>query len=135
MADYGTKTLNEYDTFNPIRNLWRNVLVVAISDAIKIKSRVLQFSSFYKNKKFYEIDYVTLPNRDFDSVCNMCDLDGNLVRKKINKLMKEMEKKNGSDMPEMVEPQALLGYASLPSQRAEIQSAVSQQHSKRNDPW
>ena len=85
MADYGTKTLNEYDTFNPIRNLWRNVLVVAISDAIKIKSRVLQFSSFYKNKKFYEIDYVTLPNRDFDSVCNMCDLDGNLVRKKINR--------------------------------------------------
>jgi len=101
MADYGTKTLREYDTFDPIRNLWRNVLVVAISDAIKIKSRVLQFSSFYKNKKFYEIDYVTLPNRDFDSVCSMCDLDGNLVRKKVNKLMKEMEKKNGSDMPEM----------------------------------
>ena len=95
MADYGTKTLNEYDTFDPVRNLWRNVLVVAISDAIKIKSRVLQFSEFYKNKRFYELDYVTLPNRDFDAVCNMSNLDGNLVRKKINKLMKEMEEKNG----------------------------------------
>jgi hypothetical protein len=31
----------------------------------------------------------------------MSNLDGNLVRKKINKLMKEMEEKNGSDMPEM----------------------------------
>ena len=101
MADYGTKTLNEYDTFDPVRNLWRNVLVVAISDAIKIKSRVLQFSEFYKKKTFYELDYVTLPNRDFDAVCNMSNLDGNLVRKKVNKLMKEMEKKNGSDMPEM----------------------------------
>jgi hypothetical protein len=101
MADYGTKTLNEYDTFDPVRNLWRNVLVVAISDAIKIKSRVIKFSEFYKNKTFYELDYVTLPNRDFDAVCNMSNLDGNLVRKKVNKLMKEMEKKNGSDMPEM----------------------------------
>jgi hypothetical protein len=101
MADYGTKTLREYDTFDPVKNLWRNVLVVAISDAIKIKSRVLQFSEFYKNKRFYELDYVTLPNRDFDTVCNMSNLDGNLVRKKINKLMKEMEEKNGSNMPEM----------------------------------
>jgi len=103
MADYGTKTLREYDTFDPVRNLWRNVLVVAISDAIKIKSRVLQFSEFYKNKnkRFYELDYVTLPNRDFDTVCNMSNLDGNLVRKKVNKLMKEMEESNGSNMPEM----------------------------------
>ena len=103
MADYGTKTLREYDTFDPVRNLWRNVLIVAISDAIKIKSRVLQFSEFYKNKnkRFYELDYVTLPNRDFDAVCNMSNLDGNLVRKKINKLMKEMEESNGSNMPEM----------------------------------
>lgn len=100
MASY-EKALNEYDTFDPIRNLWRNVLVVAISDAIKIKSRVLQFSEVYKNKRFYELDYVTLPNRDFDSVCSMSNLDGNLVRKKVNKLMKEMEEKNGSDMPEM----------------------------------
>ena len=33
--------------------------------------------------------------------CNMSNLDGNLVRKKINKLMKEMEESNGSSMPEM----------------------------------
>ena len=29
MASY-EKALNEYDTFNPVRNLWRNVLVNAI---------------------------------------------------------------------------------------------------------
>ena len=96
-----SKTVELYEKKDPVKNLWRNVLVVAISDAIKIKSRVLQFSEFYKNKRFYELDYVTLPNRDFDTVCNMSNLDGNLVRKKINKLMKEMEEKNGSNMPEM----------------------------------
>ena len=37
MANY-EKALNEFDTFNPVRNLWRNVLIVAISDAIKVKS-------------------------------------------------------------------------------------------------
>ena len=62
MADYGTRTLKEFDTFDPIRNLWRNVLIVAISDAIKIKTNIIKFSDFYKNKRFHELDYVTLPN-------------------------------------------------------------------------
>ena len=40
MASY-EKALNEFDTFNPVRNLWRNVLIVAISDAIKIKANII----------------------------------------------------------------------------------------------
>jgi len=35
MADLDQRTLNEYDTFNPVRNLWRNVLIVAIEDVVK----------------------------------------------------------------------------------------------------
>ena len=101
MADLGLKAVNLHDTFDPVRNLWRNVLVVAISDAIKIKSRTLKFSEFYNNKRFLELDYVTLPNRDFDAVCAMSDLDGNLVRKKINKVMKAMEESDGTNMPTM----------------------------------
>ena len=31
MASY-EKALNEFDTFNPVKNLWRNVLIVAISE-------------------------------------------------------------------------------------------------------
>jgi hypothetical protein len=101
-GNFGFKTLVEFDERNPIRNLWRNVLVAAISDAIKIKSRVLKFSEFYSGKKFYEVDYVTLPNRDFDAVCQLSELDGNLVRKKINKVMKEMEDNYGkNNMPKM----------------------------------
>jgi hypothetical protein len=102
MGNLVQKTLIEYDNFDPVRNLWRNVLVVAIEDAIKLKNRTIKFKEFYKDDMFYEIEYVTQPNRDFDSVCYMAQLDGNLVRKKINKVMKDMEDNYGKNhMPKM----------------------------------
>jgi|SRR5210317_1977840 len=97
MANYGTKALNEYDTFNPIRNLWRNVLIVAISDAIKIKSNIIKFSEFYGKRRFHELDYVTLPNSDFAKICEYAELDHNLVRKKIIKTLDNMEKNYDKD--------------------------------------
>ena len=101
-GNFGFKTLVEFDERDPIRNLWRNVLVVALEDAIKIKSKTLQFSEFYANKRFLELDYVQLPNRDFDGVCQLAQLDGNLVRKKVNKLFTEMENNYGkNNMPAM----------------------------------
>jgi len=101
-GNFGFKTLVEYDVRDPIRNLWRNVLVVALEDAIKIKNKTLKFSEFYSNKRFHELDYVSLPNRDFDKVCELAQLDGNLVRKKINQFLKGIEKnygKNKNNMP------------------------------------
>ena len=99
MADLGLKAINLEDPFNPLRNLWRNVLIVAIEDAIKIKKQVVKYSDFYAHRRFHELDYVSLPNRDFDHVCSMAELDGSLVRKKINKILNEME--NDDNMPEM----------------------------------
>jgi hypothetical protein len=102
MADYGTRTLKEFDTFNPVKNLWRNVLIVAISDAIKVKSNIIKFSDFYKNKRFQELDYVTLPNSDFAKICEYAELDHNMVRKKVIKTLESMEKNYDKDnMPEM----------------------------------
>lgn len=100
MADLGLKAINLEDPFNPLRNLWRNVLIVAIEDAIKIKKQTVKYREFYQNRRFHELDYVSLPNRDFDSVCSMAELDGSLVRKKVNALLERMES-NGKDMPEM----------------------------------
>ena len=101
MANY-EKALVEFDTFNPVKNLWRNVLIVAISDAIKVKSNIIKFSDFYKNKRFQELDYVTLPNVDFAKICEYAELDHNLVRKKIIKTLNDMEKNYDKDnMPEM----------------------------------
>ena len=90
MASY-EKALNEYDTFNPIRNLWRNVLISAISDAIKVKANIVKFKDFYEKRRFHELDYVTLPNSDFAKVCEYAELDHNLVRKKIIKTLEKME--------------------------------------------
>ena len=102
MGNLVQKTLIEYDEFNPVKNLWRNVLVVAIEDAIKLKNRTIEFKQFHKDKTYYEIEYVTKPNRDFDGVCYLANLDGNIVRKKINKMMKDMEDNYGKDsMPKM----------------------------------
>ena len=102
MGNLVQKTLIEHDTLDPVRNLWRNVLVTAIEDAIKLKNRTIEFKKFHKDKIYYEIEYVTKPNRDFDGVCYMAQLDGNIVRKKINKVMKEMENNYGkNNMPKM----------------------------------
>ena len=96
-GNFGFKTLVEYDTRDPIRNLWRNVLIVAIEDAIKVKSAFIKFSEFYNGEKSFELDYVTKDNRDFNKVCELAQLDGNIVRKKINKVMKEMEENYGKN--------------------------------------
>ena len=101
-GNFGFKTLIEYDTRDPIRNLWRNVLIVAIEDAIKVKTAFIKFSEFYNGKKSFELDYVTKDNRDFNKVCELAQLDGNIVRKKISKVMKEMEENHGKKtMPKM----------------------------------
>ena len=102
MADYGSRTLSEFDTFDPIRNLWRNVLIVAISDAIKVKSNIVKYKEFYEKRRFHELDYVTLPNSDFAKICEYAELDHNMVRKKIVKTLDDMEKNYDKDnMPEM----------------------------------
>ena len=100
MADLGLKAVNIHDPFNPLRNLWRNVLIVSIEDAIKIKKQIVKYKELYEKRRFHEIDYVSLPNRDFDSVCSMAELDGNLVRKKVNQVLERMEK-DDEDMPSM----------------------------------
>jgi hypothetical protein len=50
MENLVQRTLIEYDTFDPVKNLWRNVLVTAIEDAIKLKNRTIEFKKFYKGK-------------------------------------------------------------------------------------
>jgi hypothetical protein len=75
-------------------------LIVAIEDAIKIKRQTVKYSEFYEKRRFHELDYVSLPNRDFDHVCSMAELDGSLVRKKVNAILERMER-DGNNMPTM----------------------------------
>ena len=87
---------------DPIVTLWRTVLSVAIEDAIKMKTRMIQNEDFWKNKVCTEVLYVTEPNQDFATVCHYADFDHNLIRRKVKETFRKMEESNGKGyMPEV----------------------------------
>jgi len=100
----GLKTIDviESKRKDPNKSLWRNVLIVAIEDAIKATERKCMFREFYLNKRNLEIEYVTEPNQDFATVCHYADLDHSLVRSKVKKTLNKIEdnyaKKNMSEL-------------------------------------
>tara|TARA_R100000027_G_C2244496_1_gene92900 strand:+ start:484 stop:876 length:393 start_codon:yes stop_codon:yes gene_type:complete len=89
----GLKTIDviESKRKDPNKSLWRNVLIVAIEDAIKATERKCMFREFYANKRNLEIEYVTEPNQDFATVCHYADLDHSLVRSKVKKTLNRIE--------------------------------------------
>ena len=100
----GLKTIDviESKRKDPNKSLWRNVLIVAIEDAIKATERKCMFREFYLNKRNLEIEYVTEPNQDFATVCHYADLDHSLVRSKVKRTLNKIEdnyaKKNMSEL-------------------------------------
>jgi hypothetical protein len=87
---------------DPYKSLWRNVLIVAIEDAIKDTVRRCQFKDFYDGTRSLEVDYVTEPNQDFATVCHYADLDHSLVRSKVKKTLGRIEDKYAKkDMSEV----------------------------------
>jgi len=100
----GLKTIDviESKRKDPNKSLWRNVLIVAIEDAIKATERKCMFREFYANKRNLEIEYVTEPNQDFATVCHYADLDHSLVRSKVKRTLNKIEdnyaKKNMSEL-------------------------------------
>ena len=100
MGSLGLKALSEFDQFNPVRNLWRNVLIVSIEDAIKVANAIRRFPDFYGSRRFHELDYVMLPNSDFRAVCEYAELDHNMLRNKIISIIERIKDGEGH-MPEM----------------------------------
>ena len=82
MANYGTKAVDIYQSRikDPVKSLWRNVLVVAIEDAIKA---CVMKHRYKADVTFHDLLYITEPNQDFATICHYADLDHNLVRKKV----------------------------------------------------
>lgn len=100
MGNYlNQRRMVEYDSYDPIKNLWRNVLVVSIEDAIKMKARFIKFSAFYKDKRSEAIDYVSEPNQDFARVCEYAGLNHNMIRRNVKALFYKMENKEKFSLP------------------------------------
>ena len=104
MENLNLKTLNENEEFNPIRNLWRNVLITAIEDVIKATKVLVKANTFVvtdKYKHYYshaqktELEYFTIPNQDFYDVCQFAEIDHTQVRKNVIEKVKQIQLKEG----------------------------------------
>ena len=95
MANLNSKTLKEHEDFNPIRNLWRNVLIVAIEDVIKKTSVAAKFKNYYSHAQKTALEYFTIPNQDFYDVCQFAEINHTQVRKNVLKRVKQIQLKEG----------------------------------------
>ena len=98
MANFGQglKAVDIYSakTKDPVKCLWRNVLVVAIEDAIKA---CVMKHKYKANVTYHDLLYITESNQDFATICHYSDLDHNLVRKKVGLTFKKIEESYAKD--------------------------------------
>ena len=81
MENLKIKALNiAGDNKNPIQSLWRNVLIVALEDAIGkgFRSYGMSDRNYYNSAR----SYFTEPNADFKAVCMFAGFDHEYIRMK-----------------------------------------------------
>tara|TARA_Y100000401_G_scaffold116942_1_gene124070 strand:- start:307 stop:681 length:375 start_codon:yes stop_codon:yes gene_type:complete len=95
------KSLNYLgETKDPVRNLWRNVLIVALEDAAgkhwKNKNFGIAKGHYAESAQAYFLE----PNRDFMTVCEYAGFDHRYVRMKARKFFerKKNDEKNMSGL-------------------------------------
>ena len=92
------KAIEGYERKVPIRNLWRNVLIVALEDALGrgINGGDLLANKNYRSYLFQSkesaLDYFLYPNRDFVLVCQLAGFDHEYIRMKVKKRFNECQK-------------------------------------------
>ena len=99
MADYGTKTFNLYEKKDPVRDLWRNVLIVGIEDLLKKKKFQYEWG-----RKAYCLEEMWFHHDDFKLICEYAQLEHAIVKKKVFKAIekiKEKYEKRKIDLPTM----------------------------------
>jgi|TARA_R100001594_G_scaffold149565_1_gene207749 hypothetical protein len=84
------------DQFNfvgrdPIKALWRNVLLVALEDAIK--ERKWRNRSYGVNCSSQSAqEYFLYPSKDFQMVCTLAGFDHQYIRRKARRKFEDVEK-------------------------------------------
>ena len=93
-----SKTIELHEKRDPIRNLWRNVLIVAIEDLLKKKEIHIKF-----NNKKYSLEEMWFHHEDFNTICEMAQFEPKIIRKRIYEAIQKIERKyeNKRDMSEM----------------------------------
>ena len=77
---------------DPLRSLWRNVLIVALEDAVGRHWRNKNYG--YPTDRFRDsaVDYFLYPNQDFRLVCEMAGFDHLYIRMKAQQFFNERKK-------------------------------------------
>ena len=89
MANFqGLKTINLEETKDPYRNLWRNVLIVAIEDLMRKKETHFKF-----NIKKYSLEEMWFHHEDFEQICEWAQFEPKIIRKRIYEAISKMENK------------------------------------------
>ena len=97
MENLKLKSLNiAGETRDPVKSLWRNVLIVALEDAIGKGFRCYGMSdrNYYNSAR----SYFTEPNADFKAVCTFAGFDHEYIRMKATKFFsKALNERNNND--------------------------------------
>jgi hypothetical protein len=93
-----SKTVELHEKKDPVRNLWRNVLIIGIEDLLKNKEKqaIRAAKSFSKEEIWFYSD-------DFRLICEYADIEPDMVKKRtfeaIERIRKKYAKKDMSKMP------------------------------------
>jgi hypothetical protein len=93
-----SKTLEDYEKHDPVRNLWRNVLIIALEDLLKNKEKQAM-----RSVKLFSREEMWFSSKDFELVCEYAGLQPDIVKKRtfetVERIRKKYDKKNMSEMP------------------------------------
>jgi len=89
------------ERLDPERSLWRNVLIVALEDAVGRHWRNKSFGIAKGNYAESAQAYFLEPNRDFALVCQYAGFDHEYVRMKARKFIKEKLREEKNNMHSM----------------------------------
>ena len=94
------KTIELHEKKDPVRNLWRNVLIGGIEDLLKKKEIQIKFNAPEK----YSLEEMWFDHEDFDLICEYSQLAPKIVRKRVFETIerirnKYVSKRNMSEMP------------------------------------
>ena len=93
------KTISLHEKKDPIRNLWRNVLIQALEDLLKNKE--LQAK---RNEKKFSNEEIWFYSEDFKLVCEYAQFEADIVKKRTFESIEKIRKKyakNKNNMSEM----------------------------------
>jgi hypothetical protein len=92
-----SKTLEDYEKHDPVRNLWRNVLIIALEDLLKNKEKQAM-----RSVKLFSREEMWFSSKDFELVCEYAGLQPDIVKKRtfetVERIRKKYDKKNMSKM-------------------------------------